>query len=307
MRMQNRSPFQPRAKLVQHKIENKADEATIYVYDEIGFWGVNAKDFVKDLNANTAKTIHIRFNRPGGAVFDGTTMANAIRGHKSHTIAHVDGVAASIASIVALATDEVVMAENAFLMIHEPWSMVAGYAEDMRKEANLLDKVGGTIVNTYMNKTGKDEAEIKGLMADETWMTAEEALEMGFIDRIDEEAQNEKAKATIFDLSIFANVPDQLKGEQKPPTARELEKILKTSGFSNKQAKEILASGFKDDDSESQRDVEKENKSEDTVMDSGTQRDADDAAQRDVAEPPRKKDRIAELLTRGEILAPSQY
>ena len=88
MRMQNRSPFQPRAKLVQHKIENKADEATIYVYDEIGFWGVNAKDFVKDLNANTAKTIHIRFNSPGGAVFDGTTMANAIL----ETIAAGNGV-----------------------------------------------------------------------------------------------------------------------------------------------------------------------------------------------------------------------
>lgn len=309
MRTLNRSPFQPRAKLVQHKIENKADESTIYIYDEIGFWGVNSKDFVKDLNANGAKTIHLRFNSPGGAVFDGTSMANAIRGHKSHIIAHIDGVAASIASIVAIAADEVVMADNAFFMIHEPWSMVMGYAEDMRKEADLLDKVAGPIIKAYMNKTGKDENEIKALMEDETWMNAEEALIMGFIDRIDEDEQNEKAKITDFDLSIFANVPDQLKGEQKPPTARELEKILKNSGFSNKQAKEILAEGYKDDNSEGQRDVDTpKNQTDDPDKDPGNQRDVDDAAQRDVVDPPKqKKDRTAELLTRGEVLAPTQY
>ena len=229
MRLQNRSPFQPRAKLVQHKIENKviADEATLYVYDEIGFWGVIAEDFIKDLNASTAKNIHIRFNSPGGSVFDGTAMFNAIKNHKSRTIAHVDGLAASISSVIALAADEVHMAENAFMMIHEPWSIVIGNSQIMRDEADLLDKVGGTIVKTYMNKTGKEDSDIRELMASETWMTADEALEMGFIDVIDKDEKNEKAKATAFDLSVFANVPAQLIGEQKPPTARELEKILK--------------------------------------------------------------------------------
>ena len=301
---QNRSPFRPRSGLTGYKIENKVsmDEVTVYIYDEIGFWGVVAEDFIKDLNAITAKTTHIRFNSPGGSVFDGTAIFNSIKNHKSRTIAHIDGLAASISSVIAMAADEVVMAENAFMMIHEPWSIVIGNADIMRDEADLLDKVGGTIAKSYMDKTGKDAEEIKALMNAETWMTADEALEMGFIDRIDKEEKNEKAKANLFDLTVFANVPDQLKGEQKPPTARELEKILKNSGFSNKQAKEILASGFKDDLRDEEPVIEPPQKVPDV------QRDAEPVAQRDVEKPEKKKkDRTAELLTRGEVLAPTQY
>jgi len=302
MRIKNRSPFKPRGGLPGYKIENKAsaDEATVYIYDEIGFWGVIAEDFIKELNALTAKTTHIRFNSPGGTVFDGIAIFNAIRNHKSKTIAHIDGLAASIASVIALAADEVVMAENAFLMIHEPWSIVIGNSDMMRDEADLLDKVGATIIKTYTGKTGKDDDEIKALMSAETWMNADEALEMGFIDVIDKDEKNEKAKATVFDLSVFANVPDQLKGEQKPPTARELEKILKRSGFSNKQAKEILASGFKDDLRDEEPVVEPPLKVPDV------QRDVEIVAQRDV-EKPEKKDRTAALLTKGELLAPTQH
>ena len=304
MRIQNRSLFKPRVKLMPNKIQNKtvADESTVYIYDEIGYWGIRAEDFVKDFNAITAKTIHIRLNTPGGEVFDGITIANAIRSHTSKTVAHIDGLAASISSVIALAADEVVMSDNAFMMIHNPWSYVIGDAEDMRAEADLLDKICGTIMQANINKTGKDEKEMKGLMDAETWMTAEEALEMGFIDRIDEGEKNEKAKATMFDLSIFANVPAQLKGEQQPPTARELEKILKNSGFSNKQAKEILASGFKDDLRDEDTSIEPPQKVQDT------QRDAEIVAQRDVEMPEKKtKDRTADILTRAEVLAPTQH
>lgn len=246
-----RSPFKPRAKVGSYKIENKTteNEATVYIYDEIGWFGVIAEDFIKDLNDITAKTIHIRFNSPGGSVFDGTALFNAIKQAKAKTVTHIDGLAASISSVIALASDEVRMSENAFLMIHDPWSVVIGNADIMREEADLLDKVGGTIAKAYMDKTGKDEKEIKKLMAAETWMTAEEAEEMGFIDVIDKitDEEDEKAKATLFDLSVFANVPDKLKDGKQMPTVKDLERVLRDAGCSIKQAKAILSEGFKED------------------------------------------------------------
>lgn len=306
MRLQ-RSPFQPRGALTKYKIENKAtsDEATVYLYDEISWFGVDAGQFVKDLNDVTAKTLHIRFNSPGGSVFDGTAIYNAIKQHKSKTVTHIDGLAASISSVIALASDEVRMAKNAFLMIHKPWSITIGDDDAHFSEGELLKKVGGTIAKAYMDKTGKSENEIWDIMSPpepgkfETWMTADEALEMGFIDYIEDDNNDEKAKATLFDLSVFANVPAQLKGDKRTPTARELEAILKSSGFSNKQAKEILANGYRD---EPLRDVEEV----ETPPVQDSQRDVETAAPRDVEETPqKKKDRTAELLTRAEVLAPT--
>ena len=143
MRVKNRSPFHPMAQGKMYRIENKAkaDEATIYIYDEISFWGVDAGQFVKDLGKLTAKTIRVRFNSPGGSVFDGIAMANAIRTHKSRVVAHIDGLAASIATIVAVAADEVLISEGAFMMIHGPWSIVMGDSDAMREEADLLDRL----------------------------------------------------------------------------------------------------------------------------------------------------------------------
>lgn len=301
MRIQNRSPFKPRN--AKYRIENKVTEkeATVYLYDEISWFGIDAEQFIKDLNDITAKTINIRFNSPGGSVFDGTAVFNAIKQHKAKTVSHIDGLAASISSVIALASDEIRMAENAFLMIHDPWGIVIGGADVMREEADLLDKIGGTIRKTYSDKTGKDDKEIKKLMKAETWMTADEALEMGFIDVIDKDEEDEKAKATLFDLSVFANVPEGLMGEKQTPTARDLEKALRDVGISQKQAKVILAEGLegyqRDDD----------NPKDPTPGEEKVQRDDEPAAQRDVDEPKPTKDRTAELLTKGEVLAPTRY
>ena len=298
MRLNNRSLFKPRARVKgSEKIQDKADEATVYIYDEISWYGVHAETFIKDFNNLTEKTIHLRFNSPGGSVFDGTAMFNTIKNHKSRTIAHIDGLAASISSIVALAADEVRMSENAFMMIHDPWSMVVGSADDMRDEADLLDKVGGTIATTYINKTGKTDEEIKNLMAAETWMTADEALEMGFIDAIDKEERKEKA--TLFDLSVYANVPDQLIEGKTAPTAKDMEKALRDVGCSNKQAKAILSEGLQ----ENPRDVDLPVEPPDPVQEP---RDVVPEEPRDVVQPEKKKkDRTADLLTRAELVAPS--
>jgi ATP-dependent Clp protease protease subunit len=292
VRIKNRSIFKPRAR-IGHKIENKADEATLYLYDEISWWGIDPQVFVKDLNEITAKTIHLRVNSPGGSVFDGLAIHNALKQHESKVIAHIDGLAASIASVIVLAADEVRAAESSYLMIHEPWSMVAGTATEMREEADLLDKVGGTISQVYQKKTGLDAEEIAEMMSagafGETWLTAEEAKEKGFVDVVEELEEETKAKASavVFDLSAFANVPDGLMAERRPPTERETERILRDAGYSAKQAKEILAKGY----AEGLRDV-------DPAVDAPS---ADVQAQRDVEQPEAaKKDRVTELLIEAE-------
>ena len=301
----NRSPFKPRVKAGIYKIENKADEneATVYIYDEIGWFGIMAEIFVKEMETIKAKTVHIRLNTPGGDVFDGTAIANAIKQHKSKTIIHIDGLAASIGSIIALAGDEIHMAENAFFMFHEAWSFVIGNASNMRDEADLLDKIDGVLAKTYAKKTGKEVNEIKDLMSAETWLTAEEALEMGMIDSIEEDEKDEKAKANLFDLSVFANVPDKLKGEKQKPTARDLERVLRDAGLSSKEAKAVLADGLgdlRDEDDlepdvvdESQRDVEAKD-----------QRDVEevDEPEEDQAEELPIKDRTYDLIGRANKL-----
>ena len=299
MRIQ-RSPFKPRAKS-GYKIENKTtEEATVYIYDEISWFGINAEQFVKDLNDLKSKITNIRINSPGGSVFDGTAVFNAIKQHKSKTVTHIEGLAASISSVIALASDEVRMAENAFLMIHDPWSIVIGNADTMREEAELLDKVGGVIAKTYEDKTGKDEKEIKEFMSAETWMTAEEALEMGFIDVIEEIEKDEKAKATLFDLSVFAKgeemakIIEEKQGCKQDPNERDAEKALREAGFSRNQAKEILAKGF-----QNERDAQTE-----PVNQNEREAQTDDAPHlREAEPPPKKKDRTAELLTRAEMIA----
>lgn len=298
MRITNRSPF--KVKPAGYKISNKAapDETTVYIYDEVSWFGVQSEQFVKDLNAISAKTIHIRLNSPGGSVFDGTAIFNAIKQHKSRTVAHIDGLAASISSVIALAADEVRMSENAFFMIHDPWSIVIGNADTMREEAELLDKVKGTIVKTYMDKSGKTADEINEMMSAETWLTAEEAKELGFVDEIENAKTGEKAQATLFDLSVFANVPNKLKSQEKLITEREIERALRDIGCTAKQAKAIVAEGFKTDLRDEAVDTTP------AALQTDTERDAV-PAQRDVVKKDAKKDRVSALLARAEVVAPS--
>ena len=290
MRIMNKSPFKLNGDR-SYRVENKAsDEATVYIYDEISYWGVDANQFAKDFTDIKAKTIHLRVNSPGGSVFDGLAIFNTIQQHKSTVIAHIDGLAASIASVLVLAADEVQMAKNAFYMIHQPWSMVIGTSEDMRKEADLIDKVDGSIIQTYVDKTGKKESEIVDMMNEETWLTAEEALEMGFADSIFEDKKEETKDAmALFDLSLFAKVPDKIKNQGKELTAREMEKALRDAGCTGAMAKSILSNGLKSE----QRDV-----AEEEVI------PVEDAEQRDVAALEQSEpDLTAVLLNRASELA----
>lgn len=236
-----RSPFH-RASASYRIVPNAAlREVEIHIYDEIGFWGIEAKQFVQDLKDLDADVIHVRLNTPGGSVFDGMAIYNALRAHPAKVIMHIDALAASIGSVIALAGDEIRMASNAFVMIHNAWTFAMGNASQLHKDATTLEKIDESIMAIYAAKTGESREELQRLMADETWFTAEEAADIGLVDTI---VDTSTAKAS-FDLSIYARVPETLKvvaGE--PPTKRELERQLRDAGLSRSEAKAFVADGY---------------------------------------------------------------
>lgn len=203
-----------------YRIEAAAkDEAEIYIYGEIGlnFWGegIGSEQFIKDLNAIKAKTINVRINSVGGSVFEGLAIYNALERAKSHATVntHVDSIAASIASIIALAGEKVHIASNAFMMVHNPHTIVWGNASDMREMAHTLDKIRDSLVGIYAKKSGKESSEVEAWLdgeKDGTWFSAEEALEAGLVDVIG--GQNSDAKAQIgADIrTVFPSVPAEI-------------------------------------------------------------------------------------------------
>lgn len=170
------------------EIQAKSDSAAeVYIYDEIGMFGVTAKDFIAQLRETKAKSITVRINSPGGSVFDGLAIYNYLKSVKNVTV-QIDGIAASIASIIALGGKRVCMAANGFMMIHNPSGGVMGESSDMREMAGVLDKIAASLAQTYAAKTGKTPAECAKWMDDETWFTAQDAKDAGLVDEICEAA-----------------------------------------------------------------------------------------------------------------------
>ncbi len=188
-----------------------ATEATLYVYDVIAAdWGVNAQDMSKAIAGLSAdSTLHLRINSPGGDVFEARAIAAAIRAFGGKTVAHIDALAASAATTIALACDEVEMSPDAFFMIHNAWSMVVGNKEDLTEQAALLAKIDDSIASDYAKRTGKTTDEVNAWMQAETWFTAQEAVDNGFADRMaPEKAKNATAKS--WNLAAFDNAPKAL-------------------------------------------------------------------------------------------------
>ena len=221
-----------------YKIEAKADEsATVYIYDEIGYWGITAKDFIREVDALNVGSISLRVNSPGGDVFDGIAIYNALNAHPAQVETQIDGLAASIASIIAMAGDKITIAKNAFFMIHNAWAVSIGDAEAMRKMSDVLDKIDTTLVKTYAERTGQSQRNIRQMMGAETWMNADEAIERGFADQVTEETG---AKAA-FDLSKFRNVPKDINTSREVADERTLEKALRDAGLSQIAAKAAIS------------------------------------------------------------------
>ncbi|MFM0250645.1 head maturation protease, ClpP-related [Paraburkholderia sediminicola] len=186
--------------------------AEIRIYDEIGFWGTDAKTFVSWLDeaAASAAEVVVAINSPGGDVFDAFAIYNALRRYAGRVTARIDGVAASAASLVAMAGDRIVMPENAMLMIHNPWTVALGTASDLRATADSMDKARDGILAAYRHKSGKTDEELTAMLDAETWMTAAEAKEAGFADEIEAPVKLAATARSADLLARFQSAPSSV-------------------------------------------------------------------------------------------------
>lgn len=182
----NRRPYRPMAQRIAQA--DGESEATVYLYDAIvgdrlaaEWWGgVCPQDFAPALRAIDADTIHLRINSPGGDVFGAEAICQALREHRAHVVAHIEGLAASAATAVACACDEVRITANSKYMVHETWSFGMGNKRDMRALADVLEKCDETLYAEYARFSGNDLRTIAGWCEAETWFTGEEAVRHGF-------------------------------------------------------------------------------------------------------------------------------
>lgn len=179
--------------------------AEVLIYDEINpFYGVGAKEFAQELKAlGEIAELIVRINSPGGSVFDGVAIYNILKEQKAHVHVQIDGMALSIASVIALSGNTIAIAENAFMMIHNPWTLAVGDADELRKLAGTLDKLKESLVDTYAGHTGLPTSEIQQMMDEETWFRGAEAIEKGFA----HELSSPVKIAASFDPSRFKNTP----------------------------------------------------------------------------------------------------
>lgn len=191
--------------------ENNSDEekAVIYIYDEIGesWWGesTSAVDFVRQISALKVKQIDLHLNTPGGDIFDGVAIYNALKSHPAEVTVIVDALAASAGSFIAQAGDKVIMTRAATMMIHDGSAMVWGTATDMRKTADVLDQLSNTVADIYTARAGQSVEFWRNLMIEEVWFNANEAVEAGLADEVGEETkeEDEETAQNKWDLSIF--------------------------------------------------------------------------------------------------------
>lgn len=183
---------------------------TLSIYDEIGFWGVQAGDFRAALASVKSDQLNVEINSPGGDMFAGMAIYNMLRASGKKINVTVMGVAASSASLIAMAGDEIRMPKNTAMMIHKPWAVVAGNDDELRETADTLTKFNASVKQTYLSRTGIDEKELDEMLTTDTWLSADEALEKGFATEVvDEIKVNAK-----FDLAR-AELPEHIKAALK--------------------------------------------------------------------------------------------
>jgi ATP-dependent Clp protease, protease subunit len=217
----------------------RAADDSIQVFGEVGF-DVTPASITAALAGKG--DVHLMINSPGGSAFDGVAIYNLLAGHSGKVSAEVVGVAASAASIIAMAADELTMAKSSFLMIHNAWGLTVGDHGAHSDTAAMLQKVDGALAGIYADRSGMSVREIAALMDAETWIDADEAVETGFADAVSgSDAKN------LFDLSIYQNAPPLLarrddRGEVA--SAMEIEKLLRAAGVRSGAAKKIATAGF---------------------------------------------------------------
>jgi ATP-dependent Clp endopeptidase proteolytic subunit ClpP len=192
-------------------------QTEISIYDEIGAFGVSAKSFLADLQRIPADhTILLKIHSPGGEVFDGNAIFNSLKRRAADVVVQIEGIAASMATVISLAGHHVKMAANGFYMIHNPWGMAMGDAAELRDQAELLDKIRSNMVGAYAAKSGQSPEQIKEWMDAETWFTAEQALAAGFVDEITDGLAIAASANRPALLTKFRNTPAALLTPQPP-------------------------------------------------------------------------------------------
>lgn len=223
-------------------------EISKYAWEEYG--EKSAKIFQEELEElGEVELINLYVNSPGGSVFEGIAIHNMLKRHPARVIAHVDALAASIASVIIMAADEIRMPGNSMLMIHNAWTFAIGNANELRKQADDLDRINESSIQSYLAKAGDklDEEKLREMMDAETWLSADEAFSYGLCDVV--EADNEMAASISEDLfAKYKNVPKQLAQEQEKPviSAEEMairQKIAEQAKLNNENLKQILG-GF---------------------------------------------------------------
>jgi ATP-dependent protease ClpP protease subunit len=199
-----------------YQVKASAEFADVYIYDEIGAYGISAKEFISELAQYKGQPLNIHINSGGGSVFDGQSMATAIKNHGAPVTTIIEGVAASMATIIALSGDAVYMTNNSLFMIHNPMLDSYGDKNELKKAISLLEKVETNMVNAYYSKTKLPKKEIASMMNEETWFTAKEAVKAGFVDRVVDEVR----VAANFDIKSFKSKSEEeilniLNGENK--------------------------------------------------------------------------------------------
>ncbi len=193
--------------IVVNAADGQAPVAEIRIYDEIGFWGTTAADFANQIGGLAPGTIiNLRINSPGGEVYDGIAILNAIRRHEGTVNVYIDGLAASSASWIAMGGDRIVMGRNTEMMIHEAQGLVMGAASDMAAMAAQLEKISENIASIYAGRAGGTIESWRAAMKAETWYSAQEAVDAGLADEVDPAPAPDPAPDSPvdqFDLSVF--------------------------------------------------------------------------------------------------------
>lgn len=217
-------------------------KAELLLYEQIGnsFWeeGITAKQFAHDLaKLGKVRNIAVRINSPGGSVFDGLAIYNTLKQHPATVDVYVDGMAFSIASVIAMAGDTVSIAKNALMMVHEPRGAVSGTPEEIAAFAELMAKSRDSIVSAYEDKTGKSRDELLAMVNAETYMNADEAVANGFAD----EVTDELAIAASWEVPEFLHVPDTVKAQISSFTSEGSDPMADTSAQSPVRAAATIA------------------------------------------------------------------
>lgn len=231
------APDAVRAREAGYRILNAAgDEAVVRIYDEIWFLGVNAQDLVAELDNVSAPRIRVEINSPGGDVFEGIAIYNLLRAHKAKVSVEVLGWAASAASIIAMAGDDIRMGRGTFMMVHNVWGLVIGNRHDLADASELFKTFDAALADIYQARTGRKLSEIEALMDGETFMDPQRAVKEGFADGVDDKLGAEAKAAAAGGPSAT-----QTDAHRKAMAKRIVEASLAKSGYARSERTEIFS------------------------------------------------------------------